>query len=247
VIAPDVLITGVEPDGFGLICAIAETRQRRVQRVLSVLHDDGAVVNVVCSRDGVLDAHREPFDDAQQRATALLAESGADRVVLYDRTRLDDLAAQLAAIPTTTRPQQEVFWANADAFWASPAIATAPAPPHDPWRAVPRILRRAEGGWALLALYDGERCAATLLTEVHQGLVQRITSLDAIAGATRPPRSAVARLVADVEAHLGAVRIALVCDLADLAAAFRQDDVPAAVIELARDRAILSRGLEDLP
>lgn len=246
-IAPDIVITDLEPDGFYLVCSIAESRQRRTEHVVSVLHDAGMVLNVISSRDGVLDAHREPFADAQQRAQALLAATGADRVVLYDRTQLDDLAARLADIPVTTHAQQQVFWDNADAFWSSPAIATAPARRADPWRAAPRMMRRADGGWALLALYDGERCAATLLARVSGGMVRAMTSLDAVEGAARPPRARAAELVAQVEAHLGAVRLGLICDVSDLAAAFERDDVPAAVTTLARDRAIWSRGWEDMP
>lgn len=242
-IAPDVVITDVEPEGFGLICSLAEKRQRRSERVVSVLHDAGVVQNVVCTRDGVLDTHREPFADAQQRAEQLLGETGADRVVLYDRTRLDDVAQRIAAIPATTRPQLQVFWDNADAFWSSPAIATAPAPPVNHWRTVPNILARAEGGWALLALYDGDACAATLLAEVRDGLVRRITSLDAIRGAARPTRGAATQLVDTVESHLGRVHVGLICDIADLAAAMDADDVPTAVLALGQ-HAIWSRGLE---
>jgi len=247
VIAPDVVITDLEPGGFYLICQIAEQRQRRAGRVVSVLHDAGEVVTVVDSRDGVLDAHREPFTDAQERAATLLDETGAGRVVLYDRTQLDDLAGRLADIPVTVLPQQRVFWDNADAFWSSPAIVTAPPLRPDPWRVAPAILRRAEGGWALLALYDGERCAATLLAKVSGGMVCAVTSLDAVEGAERSPRDRAAELVDIVEAHLGAVRLALVCDVSALSAAFDEDDVPAAVIALARDRAIWSRGWEDAP
>lgn len=245
-IAPDVLITDLEPDGFLLICQIAEQRQRRAERVVSLLHDAGDVVNVVCSVNGVLDGHRESFADAQQRAESLLAETGADRVVLYDRTQLEELAGRLADIPVTTLPQQQVFWDNADAFWSSPAIATAPPRPRDPWRVAPSILRRAEGRWALLALYDGDRCAATLLAQVSGGMVRAVTSLDAVEDAVRPERDGAARLVQTVESHLGAVRLGLICDAADLAAAFDADDVPAAVIALARGRAIWSRGWEDM-
>lgn len=244
-IAPDVVITDLEPDGFYLICQIAEQRQRRSERIVSLLHDGGEVVNVVDSRDGVLDAHREPFADADQRATTLLAETGAERVVLYDRTRLHDLAQRLAAIPATALPQQQVFWDNADAFWSSPAIATAPARRPDPWRVAPAILRRAEGAWALLALYDGERCAATLLAQVSGGMVSAVTSLDAVDGAGRPPRHRAAELVDVVESHLGPVRLGLICDVAELAGAFDEDDVPTAVTALARNRAIWSRGWED--
>jgi hypothetical protein len=247
VIAPDVVITDLEPDGFYLICQIAEQRQRRAERVVSVLHDAGEVVTVVDSHGGVLDAHREPFTDAQDRGAALLAETGADRVVLYDRAQLDELASRLADIPVTVLPQQRVFWDNADAFWSSPAIATAPPHHPDPWRVAPALLRRAEGGWALLALYDGERCAATLLAQVSGGMVCAVTSLDAVDGAERPPRDRAAELVEIVESHLGAVRLGLICDAADLSAAFDQDDVPAAVAALARDRAIWSRGWDDAP
>jgi hypothetical protein len=246
VIAADVVITDVEPDGFGLLCALAAARQRRPRRVVSVLHHAGTVLNVVCSRDGVLDAHRETFADAPQRAATLLTETGADRVVLYDRALLHHLANRLARIPATTLPQQRVFWDNADAFWSSPAITTAPAPPVNAWRRAPEILQRAEGGWALLALYEGDRCASTLLAAVGGGLVTTITSLDAIPEATRPPRAGATQLVDAVERHLGPVRLGLICDVADLAAALEGDDVPAAVVALA-EHAIWSRGLEGLP
>ena len=246
-ITPDVAILDLEPVGFGLVCALAEARQRRGERVVSVLHDAGRVVHVVCSRDGVLDAHREPFDDAQQRAAGLLATTGADRVVLYDRTHIDDLAADLAGVPLTERSQVEVFWDNADRFWSSPAIATAPAPPHNPWRALPGLLRRAEGAWALLALYDGDDCVATLLAHVRGGLVSLLTSLDHLDGATRPPRGDAVALVEQVEQRLGPVRLGLICDVDRFAAALLEDDVPAAVARIARDGAIWSVGWGDAP
>jgi hypothetical protein len=245
VIATDVVICDLEPVGFGVICALAEARQRRGERVVSVLHDAGRVVHAVCSRDGVLDVLREPFQDAQQRAAALLAATGADRVVLYDRTRADELAADLARIPFAERTQLEVFWDNADAFWSSPAIATAPAPPANPWRALPRLLQRAEGAWAMLALYDGDACAATLLARVEGGRVSLLTSLDHLDGATRPPRHDAAALVTQVEQRLGPVRLGLICDVDRFGAALLEDDVPAAVARLARDGAIWSVGLAD--
>lgn len=246
-IAPDVAIFDLEPVGFGLISSLAEARQRRGDRVVSVLHDAGRVVHVVCSRDGVLDTHREPFDDAQQRAAALLSATAADRVVLYDRTRLDGLAADLARIPHAGRGQIEVFWDNADCFWSSSAIATAPAPPSNPWRGLERLLRRVEGAWALLALYDGDDCVATLIARVEGGRISVVTSLDHLDGATRPPRGDAAALIAQVERGLGEVRLGLICDVERLAAALLEDDVPAAVARIARDGAIWSKGWEDAP
>jgi hypothetical protein len=246
-IAPDVVILDLEPVGFGVICALAEARQRRGERVVSVLHDAGRVVNVVCSRDGVLGAHREPFNDAQRRAATLLAATGADRVVLLDRSRVDDLAADLAGVSLTQRSQVDVFWDNADIFWSSAAIATAPAPPANPWRALPPLLRRAEGAWALLALYDSDDCVATLLARVDGGQISLITSLDHLDGATRPARHGAAALAAQVERQLGPVRLGLVCDVGRLAAALLEDDVPAAVARIAGDGAIWSVGWEDGP
>jgi hypothetical protein len=244
VIATDVVICDLEPVGFGVICALAEARQRRGERVVSVLHDAGRPVHAVCSRDGVLDAHREPFDNAQRRAAELLAATGADRVVLYDRTRTDELAAELSRIPFAERTQVEVFWDNADRFWSSPAIATAPTPPANPWRALPDVLRRADGAWALLAIYDGDECAATLLARIDAGRVTLLTSLDHLDGATRPPRRDATALVAQVEQRLGPVRLGLICDVDRLAAALLEEDVPTAVARLARDGAIWSVGFE---
>jgi hypothetical protein len=245
VIATDVVICDLEPVGFGVICALAETRQRRGAQVVSVLHDAGRVVHVVSSRDGALATHREPFEDARERAAELLAATGADRVVLYDRTRSDELAGELARIRFAERTQLEVFWDNADRFWSSPAIATAPAPPANPWRALPEILRRADGAWALLALYDGDNCAATLLARIDAGRIVLLTSLDHLDGATRPPRRDAAALVGQVEAGLGPVRLGLICDVDRLSAALLEDDVPAAVSHLARDGAIWSVGFAE--
>ncbi len=246
-IAPDVAIIDLEPVGFGLISSLAEARQRRGDRVVSLLHDAGRVVHVVCSRDGVLEAHREPFDDAQQRAAELLAATAADRVVLYDRTRLDGLAADLARIPHVERGQVEVFWDNADCFWSSAAIATAPAVPSNPWRGLEPLLRRVEGAWALLALYDGDDCVATLIARVERGRISLLTSLDHLDGAVRPSRRNAAALVEQVDRGLGEVRLALICDVEQFAAALLEDDVPAAAARIARDGAIWSKGWEDAP
>lgn len=242
-IAPDVFIHDLEPEGFGLICGLAESGRGRSPRVLSVLHDAGRVVRVTDSEHGEVEAHRESFEDAAVRAAELLQVSDADRVVLYDRSRLDRLAAALSAVPATELTQQEVFWENADRFWSSPAIATAPAPPAQPWRRFAALLRDTPDGWAILALYDGNSCAATLFARIAAGVIVEITSLDCLDGTPRPTRENAASIASAVEGELGSVRIGLACDLGAMAKALADLDPVAAVLRLGRSGAVWSHGL----
>jgi hypothetical protein len=236
VIAPHALMVDFEPDGFALINRLVSARVHASPPTLSLLHDAGVPVRAVHSSGGAVPALASTrFDDAGAHAERLLDASGADRVVLYDRSRTDALATAMARNAPPEATQLEAFWRNDESFWACEAIATAPAPPQNPWPAVQRRLAAIGADWwALLALYEGESCAATLLAQWQDGAVQLFTSLDHIVRNERPPRERASDLVAMAE-RAGPVRLALICDVSAFAAAMTQPDLAGGIAALRHD------------
>lgn len=245
-IAPDVRLVDLEPDGFALICRLALAAQLAQPRTVSVLHDSGVPVSAHDSTGARLDASwLAAFDDATRQATELRAAHAVERVVLYDRSRVDQLAAAVVANSTPATTQLEAFWANSDSFWSSPAIAVAPPPPANPWRHLPaRLGRLGDDWWALLAMYDGDTCAATLLGHLAGGRVDTVTSLDTIGrDCERPSRQDAAR-IAELAAPLGRIELMLVCEAEALGEALCDPDPLHALAALEGDaRTILSRNL----
>lgn len=244
-IAPDVRLVDLEPEGFALIGRLALSAQLAQPRTLSVLHDSGVPVTAHDSGGAELDtAWLLPFDDARARAADLLAAHAAERVVLYDRSRVDELAATVVANSTPATTQLEAFWANSDAFWSSPAIAAAPPPPANPWRSLPaRLGPLGDDWWALLALYEGDTCAATMLAHLAGGRVDVVTSLDTLGAVERPHRAAAGRLL-DIAARLGRVELVLACESAAFGEALCAPDPLTALAALDVDpRTLLSRNL----
>lgn len=243
-IAPGVLTADLEPTGFARLCGLASKRQMTSTCTISVLHDGGRVVHAVSSRGEVPPAAHEPFEDAAARAAELRALSGAHRVVLYDRSRTDELAAALVGNATPEATQLGAFWANAQTFWSSAAIATDPAPPPDPWPALAgRLAGLGDDWWGLLAVYDGEACAASLLAHFREGVVTLLTSLDHLQ-IERPARGDAASLLDSVSARVD-LRLALLCDFDDLAGAMQQPELLPALAAL-RERAHAQRNLDIL-
>ncbi|MHB8718502.1 MAG: hypothetical protein ACYDAC_06385 [Candidatus Dormibacteria bacterium] len=248
-IDPDVRIIDLEPDGFALICRIASAAQRSTPTTISVLHDSGVPV-VAHHSDGeeVPPACLDRFDDPPRRARTLQAEHGVDRVVMYDRSRADDLAAHMVGNSGPHVTQLEAFWANSDSFWSSPAIAVAPPPPPNPWRVLPARLRRAgDDWWGVLALYEGDTCAASLLGHVGGGRVDILTSLDHLGTGVERPVAAEAGRLLDLAAPLGRVALGLACEAALFAEALSAPDPLAALADLEHDpRAHLTHNLHIL-
>lgn len=245
-IAPDVEIVDLEPKEFARICVLAAQAQARPERTVSVLHDCGTVVVAHDSGGGEVDARvREPFTDARRRAGELREITGADRVVLYDRARTDALGVRLVENASPHVTQLEAFWTNHRTFWSSDAIAVDPQPAASAWACLPeRIDPLGDDWWALLALYEGDACVATLLGHVTGGRVDVVTSLDHLGTTTTRPRRAAAVELLELVRPLGRAELVLVCDEERFGAALQAPDPLAAVAAIAEDgHAIVERNV----
>lgn len=244
-IAPDIEIVDVEPDGFGVVCSIASTYDRPTAGELHVLHDGGRVLRVVHTVAGPTAQHREPLGaDLAADAASLRLRTGVDRVVLVDRARLVAEAEAFAAVGPASVDQGTVMRRSNDVFWSSPAVVTDPAPPSSAasWdRLADHVRSLGPDFRALVAGYDGDACAFTLLARVVDGLVVHLTSLPLGPGQSRPPVGQADELVTAAE-QKGPVAFALVADLAVLRTITTAPDLPAALAACA-SQALITRGL----
>jgi hypothetical protein len=128
-------------------------------------------------------------------------------------------------------------------FWSSPAVVTDPEPPSQAaWATLAAHLRDlGDDYWMLLAGYDGDSCAFTLVGRVVDGQAVLLTSLQARLGADRPRAAEASRLVEAAE-ELGPVRFVLVAELDVLRTVAGSNDLPAALAACA-PQALISRGL----
>ena len=244
-IAPNVRIVDVEPNGFGVVCALASTYDRPSNGELHVLHQGGQVLRVVHTLTGPTQQHREPLGpDLPARAAELRAATGVDRVVLVEQSGLVAMADELAAVGPGTLDQPTVLRRSTALFWASPAVVTDPPPPATAasWDRLEHHLRSLGADyWALLAGYDGDRCAFTLLARFVGGRIVHLTSMVPLLGDERPDAAEAAALVTAAE-RLGPVPLALVASLDVLRGITAAADLPAALAACA-PQALISRGL----
>lgn len=242
-IAPEIRIVDVEPDGFGIVCDLASSRHGAGNGELHVLHEAGEVLRAVHTISGPTAQHREPLgDDLPEKARALRTETGVDRVVLVERSGLLAMADDLAATGPATIDQPTFFRRSNQLFWASPAVVTDPAPPASgpAWELLEEHLRGlGDDFWGLLAGYDGDVCAFTLLARFVGGRVVRLTSMSSLLGADRPPADRAAELVAAAE-QCGPLPLVLLASLDVLRGIAA--DLPAALSACA-PQALISRGL----
>lgn len=244
-IAPDVRVVDVEPDGFGVLCALSATYDRPTRGELHVLHDAGRVLRVVHTLTGPLQDHREPLgDDLPARARSLREAAGVDRVVLVDRRGLVAEADGFAAAGPGGVDQPAALRRSNEVFWSSPAVVTDPAPPATApsWERLEQHLRDLGDDYrALLAGYDGDRCSFTLVAHVVEGRIRHLTSLNGVLGDERPPASDVSPLLAAAET-LGPVPLVLIARNEVLRSIAAAPDLPAALVACA-PQALTSRGL----
>jgi len=228
VIAPGIQIVDVEPDGFGVLCSLASRYDKPTNGELHVLHDKGRVLRVVHTLRGPLPI-RPVLDDLAKAAVSLRREHGVDRVVLVDRDLLVAQSHAFAAVGPGDVDQPTALRRSNELFWSSPAVVTDPAPPSGAasWERLEQHLRSlGEDYQGLLAGYDGDRCAFTLLARFVAGRIVHLTSL-----ADRDPL--------DVATELP---LSLVASLEVLRAIATADDLPAALTACA-PQALISRGL----
>jgi hypothetical protein len=243
VIAPEIRIVDVEPDGFGIVCDLASRHDHSSRGQLHVLHEGGQVLRVVHTVHGPTMQHREPLgSDLPATARALRESAGVDRVVLVERSGLLAMADDLAATGPATIDQPTFFRRSNALFWASPAVVTDPAAPATgpAWERLEEHLRGlGDDYWGLLAGYDGEVCAFTLLARFVGGRIVHLTSMIPLLGTERPPADRAEELVSAAE-QLGPVPLVLVASLdvlRDIAA-----DLPTTLSACA-PQARISRGL----
>lgn len=241
-IAPEVAIVDLEPDGFATLCALMAGRERARRPVLQILHEDGRVLRVVHSTRGALEEHHEPFTEPERRAEELLEQTGVGRVVLLDRRGLGALAREIDGFATPGRTQAELLWAANERFWANPCVATAPAAPRIPWAGMgDRLTAWGPQAWGVLAAWRGEELAFTLIARIEHGRVTLLSSGMRF-GWPRPPREEAMRIVECAEG-LGHVPLALLCDVDALERMLSHEDALVGLQELAAE-CIYERGLE---
>jgi hypothetical protein len=243
-IAPGIRIVGVEPDGFGVLCSLVPSHKRPTRGELHVLHDRGRVLRAVHTLTGPTADHREPLGrDLPAAAQRLRAAANVERVVLVDRDGLAAQADAFAAAGPSSIDQPAMMRRSQQLFWSSPAVVTDPEPPSTAtWERLAAHLRDLGADyWALLAGYEGDTCAFTLLARFVDGQAVLMTSLEDSLGTGRPAASEASRLVAAAEER-GPVRLALVAPLDVLRTVAASADLPTALAACA-PQALISRGL----
>ncbi len=244
-IAPDLRMVDLDPTGFPWLCGLLARRDRTPTPSLQVLHDGGRVLNVVHTVRGRQPGHREPFDDPHARAAELLASTDVERVVLIDRSELDNLWAEIEAFARPEVTQPELLWASNDRFWSHPAVVTAPAAPRSPYPWVHGWFSSlGPDWWGLVGAWRDEELVLSVVFHVRDGLVRTVTSGEAF-GWPRLPRRRAMNLVERAE-RLGPVPLAVLCDADALEAALTEPELGAALERLV-DGAIHHRGIEAAP
>lgn len=244
-IAPDIEIVDVEPDGFGVVCDLASSFDPAARGELHVLHDRGRVLRVVHTLTGPTRDYCEPLgEDLMARAAVLREQAGVDRVVLVDRDLLVAEADAFAEVGPATLDQPTVFRRSNAVFWSSPAVVTDPAPPDTAasWDRLADHLRGLAPDYrALLAGYDDETCAFTLLARIVEGRIVHLTSMTPLIADARPPSGRAQELVVHAE-RAGPLPLVLIASLKVLRGVTAAPDLPAALAACA-PQALISRGL----
>jgi hypothetical protein len=244
VIAPQVRVVDVEPDGFGVLCKLVSRYDRVSRGELHVLHDRGTVLRAVHTVSGPTAEFRAPLGpDLAAAAQRLRADAGVDRVVLVDRDRLVAQEAAFAAAGPSDIDQPTALRRSRELFWSSPAVVTDPAAPsEDSWTSLAEHLRRlGDDYWGVLAGYDDDTCAFTLVGRFVDGQLVLLTSLRGVLGDDRPVAAHGDELVRAAET-LGPVRLVLIASLELLRDLARSEDLPTALVACA-PQALITRGL----
>ena len=243
-IAPGLRVVDVEPDGFGVLCALVPRHDRITRGELHLLHQDGHVVRAVHTVTGPTQGHREPLgDDLAGAARRLREVADVDRVILVDRDRLAAQEAAFAAVGPSDIDQPTTLRRSRQLFWASDAVVTDPAPPtEESWERLAEHLRAlGDDYWGLLAGYDGDACAFTLVGRFVGGQLALMTSLRQVLGDDRPDAAHADELVQAAE-RLGPLRFALIASVDVIRDVARSVDPPTALAACA-PQALITRGL----
>jgi hypothetical protein len=243
-IAPDVEVIGLEPEGYAWLCDRVAGRHSLQGEWLWGRHDGSyllASVPALTSGDPALTGI--DLGDPAAAARRLREALGLERVVLVDQRHSAALARRLDDAATPSRTQWEFFRACQATFWSSPAIATSPDAPADRWDDVSRALQTAGDLDFVLLVMEANTLFLGLRATVRQGLMVRLTG--ALPDGEDAPRDLEGR-IARVDAS-GTADVLVACSRAALEAAFDTVDVVAALVGVATSPDVLhTRGLERL-
>lgn len=227
-IDPDIRIVDLDTEGFAHLSEVLSRRAIGQKPEIHVLHDAGKVLNVVHTSSGVIAEHRGDFTDAHMRAEQILKDSDAGRVVMIDKSMILDLPAQQVELAKQSYGQGELLWKSSEAFWTSPGVATAPAPPIPSWlKLQERIQSFGDDFWAVVVASD-----ICLVGHFEGGYLTLLTSGN--------PESAI-----EETEQRGPVPLALVCDLELFDAVLSAPD-PLQKLGEVLPGATLARGIKEL-
>lgn len=244
-IAADVLIVDLEPEGFAHLSEVLSHRIYRTSSEIQILHTGGQVLNVVDTREGVIDRYRESFDDPQERAEEIFQEAGVKRVLVIDKSGIDSLCEAQVGLAMTIGTQTELLWRANEEFFRSPAVAVAPKPALSPWPGIFDGMKTiGDEWWMVLGAWKGEDLYLSLIAKVEGGLVTFATSADGLG--ERPRRRESGRLIEIVESR-GLVAVALLCDILELERILNLEDPLGGLAGLEESEGIFEvRGLVEL-
>jgi hypothetical protein len=175
VISPDVEVVDIDPEPWAEVHAAYQ--RARARSWVYVLHDGGTVTKVhgpTSAGPAVGDVVRDP----SALARALRSASNVERVVVIDRTGLADVVRAAVAEATPERSLQEFRAAVDRHYWQSPAVATDPEPPRDPWPDIRAALAaRGEHVIGLLVLENDGVAYLSVVFEIERGYVRRVSCL----------------------------------------------------------------------
>lgn len=162
-IDPRVRIEDVDPDAFAHLNKVLSQRDRQGPNTLTVVHDNGRVVQA--TMPGITD---DDIRDLEE----LGRQHGVDEVVLLDRRGLDDLSAQLVELARSTDDQGVLLSQTRDVYLGHWAVTVVPPPGPSRWPALREALNAVPDGAWLVAEADDFKLAA----QVRGGRIVRITS-----------------------------------------------------------------------
>lgn len=222
-IEADVEVVDLDPAQWAVLNELV-LEARRFRKWGYVLHNDAHVLTRYPDKLDVVPG--DPVGDPQALAERLLMSADVDRVVVIDRHGLPAIARAAAVLVAPGGPLTRYREEVEELYWTSPAVATAPAPPANPWRATRALAEAVGAGTVHLCVYD-QACSAAPVTAialtVARGSVVRISS----------PAAETADVV-------------LALTASDLVAAMRSSDLVGRLVACARDD-VRSRGLSRLP
>jgi hypothetical protein len=174
VIPADVEVLDLDPAQWATLNKLV-LEARALRRWGYVLHSAGSVLTR--HPEGLDVTPGQPVGDPVGLAQRLRAEGGYDRVVVIDRERLPALGRAAAELVepggALTRYRELVD----ELYWSSPAVATSPERPANPWRELRLRTEALGGGLVLVDVYDGSDVPLTSVAlTVSAGCVTRISS-----------------------------------------------------------------------